>query len=359
VLPAIAAAASLLAVSVATPAHAGPEGTWELRTQRGVLRFVFDRGGAGTMNGRPLEWSFDDGLLSLTIEGGTIPYRAAFHDGELRVSGGGLQREVTLSRVEGDVGPDERVVGKWRSGDRYVVELRPDGTGTNRRGAFRYGASRGLMRFDDGTAVVLLSYRIDGDRLVVDSHGETTTFERAGEDAVLPPRPEGGTSARSIVVNRKALTNEEVEKLEREHQVRILDGAYWYDPVSGAWGLEGGPTMGFLPARMELGGPLPSDASGSGSGVFVNGRELHPLDAASLQRLAPVQPGRYWVDERGNYGRDGSPSALLNLVLLSNAAIARSGGSPEGGSHITGIGLAGDGRTGYTMGRDWSVLIGE
>jgi hypothetical protein len=242
-----------------------------------------------------------------------------------------------------------------------------------------------MLLYDDGAAQVLLAYRLEAGTLTVESHGETATFTRAapgggaegagagtpgagsaagaksaGTKAAAPkPGPDGTPAGRNVTVNRKKLGAAEIEKLERGFQVRILDGAYWYDAASGAWGIEKGPTMGFLPARLALGGPLPADASGGGTGVFVNGRELHPLDVAALQRITIVQPGRYWVDERGNCGYEGNPTPILNLVQLSNAANARSGGSYHSRSDITGIGSGGDGKTSYVMGKDWSVIIGE
>ena len=124
-------------------------------------------------------------------------------------------------------------------------------------------------------------------------------------------------------------------------------------------GLEGGPTLGFIPAGLDVGGPLQADASGGGTGVFINGREIHPVDVAGLQQLTPVVPGRYWVDARGLCGYEGNPTPILDLAALAQAARSRSGGTYHSRSDITGIGSGGDGKTSYVMGKDWSVIIGE
>jgi len=108
-------------------------------------------------------------------------------------------------------------------------------------------------------------------------------------------------------------------------------GEYWYDPTSGAAGAWGGPTLGFLPAKMDLGGPLPSNASGGGNGmltgVFINGREIHPIDYKVLLNMyGQVLPGRWWVDGNGNAGKEGGP-ALMNLVALAQQRQAQGKGS--------------------------------
>ncbi len=60
-----------------------------------------------------------------------------------------------------------------------------------------------------------------------------------------------------------------------QHYGTIPSGRYWYDPVSGLWGNDGGPSSGQIMAGLPLGGSLRADASGGGTGVFINGREIH------------------------------------------------------------------------------------
>ncbi len=103
-------------------------------------------------------------------------------------------------------------------------------------------------------------------------------------------------------------------KLEAAYRTHLPDGAYWYDPKCGAFGAWGGPVLVIIPAGLALGGPVPANASGSGTGIFVNGRELHAFDVLYLQHLlGPIQLGRYFTDAFGNAGLEGGP-VLVNLL---------------------------------------------
>jgi len=164
------------------------------------------------------------------------------------------------------------------------------------------------------------------------------------------PPPTGAppaAAARNVGFNGAALDARGLEvlaQLEAHYRTRLADGDYWYDATSGAGGTWGGPAAVVLPAGLQLGGPLPANASGGGSGrltgVFVNGRELHPLDVQALLTFTPVYPGRYWVDGQGNGGTEGSP-VQFNLYTLANAARSRGGSrssSDANGSIWTGGG---------------------
>jgi hypothetical protein len=133
-----------------------------------------------------------------------------------------------------------------------------------------------------------------------------------------------------VVVNGVRLRDGEVAELERMAGKRcapLRDGTYWYDPVSGAWGAQSGPALGFRRAGLGIGGPLRANASNGHTGVFVNGRELHRLDVLALQRLGQVWLGRYWLDALGNFGREGG-KMLGNLARLAEQ---RAGAAADGG----------------------------
>jgi hypothetical protein len=139
------------------------------------------------------------------------------------------------------------------------------------------------------------------------------------------PAPAAATAqARHVIVNKVALSDAQVAGLEQQFQTQIRDGAYWYDTKTGAWGLEGGPTAGLIPAGLNLGGTLQPDASNGNTGVFINGRELHALDVMALQQLGPVYRGRYWMDAMGNVGFEGGPP-LLNLYVLAQQRSGKTG----------------------------------
>lgn len=132
--------------------------------------------------------------------------------------------------------------------------------------------------------------------------------------------------SRNVIFNGVLASDEDIAALESYYQTYLPDSSYWYDPVSGLWGLEGYPAAGQILPRLELGGPLRADASGGNTGVFINGRELHVLEALYLYQLfGAVYPGYYWMDEQGNTGVEGGP-AFVNLFT------AASGGGNGGGN---------------------------
>jgi len=121
---------------------------------------------------------------------------------------------------------------------------------------------------------------------------------------------------RMVLVNRVRISEQELLGFEQRWNTRVQNGNYWYDRMSGAWGLEGGPTAGWISPGLSLGGPLRADASGGNTGVFINGRELHPLDVQALMQIVQVQRGRWWVDGQGNFGPEGGP-VWGNLMALA------------------------------------------
>lgn len=159
---------------------------------------------------------------------------------------------------------------------------------------------------------------------------------------------------RQVVINRVAIPADTLQLLEQHFQTTVPAGRYWYDRLSGGWGLEGGPTRGFTLPGLPLGGPLPADISGGGTGIYINGRELHPVDAAALTQLVgQVLPGRYWLDGQGFAGQEGQP-AITNLFQVAQQLYQQNGGVGEnygGGAGAysnprTGIGVLTDGQGG-------------
>lgn len=132
--------------------------------------------------------------------------------------------------------------------------------------------------------------------------------------AASSPPPASG---RQVFVNGVHLRDDRLKTLEQRYMTPIPDGAYWYDKMCGAWGMQGGPVLCTIEAHLNLGGPLQADASSGDTGVFINGRELHYLDTALLQRAVPlILPGRWWLDTYGNFGNEGGPM-LGNLWTLA------------------------------------------
>jgi hypothetical protein len=169
--------------------------------------------------------------------------------------------------------------------------------------------------------------------------------------AAIAAMNSGYCAGDEVYINGVALSAETRQALEAAYRTPVAPGRYWYDPISGAWGGEGGPAGGLIHPGLKLGGPLRADASRGNTGVFINGRQLHILDVAALSRCTAVIPGRYWVLASGVGGFEGGP-AIFNLATLCNPQ--RAGGSSTqcenyGGGQFncsnsnTGIGVIGEG----------------
>jgi len=163
-----------------------------------------------------------------------------------------------------------------------------------------------------------------------------------------------------VLVNGKPLQKKQLETLRQRAGIpdgtSIPAGRYWYDKVSGLWGMRGGPTLGQIPAGLDLGGTLRQDASGGDTGVFINGRELHREEAAYLRRLfGTVNPGRYWLNPQGIGGYEGGPP----LFHLGAAAAAGAGsGGYSGYTRRTPFGsIGGDGNCSYYMHPEGSSVL--
>jgi hypothetical protein len=124
-----------------------------------------------------------------------------------------------------------------------------------------------------------------------------------------------------IVVNGQPLSTQEV----LHYGVDVPPGRYWYDQVSGFWGVEGGPSVGQISPGLPLGGALRADASSGDTGVFINGREIHMQELLELQTIFGEVPlGRYWLGADGVGGVEGGPPSF---DLAPATSQAESGGS--------------------------------
>lgn len=138
-------------------------------------------------------------------------------------------------------------------------------------------------------------------------------------------QPKPAATPLPLTINGRRLSEQDtrtIRALEQSTGRQAIPGDYWYDNATGALGKWGGPTLIFLSPGLRLGGPLPANASGGGegtlTGIFINGRELHPLDVQNLTLMlrSPPLPGRWWVDALGNCGVENGP-AMFNLFVLA------------------------------------------
>jgi len=161
-------------------------------------------------------------------------------------------------------------------------------------------------------------------QMLADAIAATAAHPPAAAAAV---KSAGGhtASGRGVVVNGHALSEQAIDAAAALG-VRLSNGDFWYDAAMGAWGYRGGPTLGFVLAGLDLGGPLAADASNGNTGVFINGRQLPVQDVMALQQVVPmVLPGHYRMDAFGNV-------ALENGFPLGNIwALAQSSGAPKEG----------------------------
>jgi hypothetical protein len=150
-----------------------------------------------------------------------------------------------------------------------------------------------------------------------------------------------------VVVNGVPLTKKIIKALERTAGGSIQPGRYWYDTVSGLWGVEGGPIGGQIAPHLDLGGPLKADVSQGKTGVFINGRELPIQEVVLLRHLGEVMPGRYWMNAEGIGGFENGP-AVFNIRAGIEARIKQGGGVSGGWNRTTPGGhLGGDDNCSY------------
>jgi len=216
-------------------------------------------------------------------------------------------------------------------GSRYEGELHVGGMRLA-VGAWRFGENvMGQIASSEGYIDIMLSLQGNALRLE-DEDGEVILFQRvdeSGTGGIDQQQSATATAIREVYVNRVRLDQQTLRALELQSQLPIADGRYWYDMYSGAWGVENGPTAGLVVAGLSLPGPMPADISGGGTGIFINGREIHPLDQQALYQLFGVTyQGNFWMDAQGYIGYVGGP-AIANVMQAARAA------QSSGGSSVT------------------------
>ena len=141
----------------------------------------------------------------------------------------------------------------------------------------------------------------------------------------------GNFKQTDVVINGHQLSVKEVKALTSQYGVHPLPGEYWYDAASGLYGAAGHQAFGFMLAGHDF-GELLRDASSGDTNVLVNGRELPYAEWLIWSYMIgnPIQPGLYWLDEKGNAGQEGNPQPQINLFALAqNNAYIGQGGSGD------------------------------
>jgi hypothetical protein len=171
----------------------------------------------------------------------------------------------------------------------------------------------------------------------------------AEPNAVDKPTHLGDASTGTkVIINGITIPKDKITSLEHTYGVPIQPGRYWYDKISGLWGVEGGPLMGQILPDLDLGGPLKVKASNGNTGVFINGRELPMQEVMFLQQLGPVLPGRYWLNARGIGGFEGGPPQFDLGAAIAAQNKKKGGGMYDGWNRTTPGGhLGGDDNCSY------------
>lgn len=168
-----------------------------------------------------------------------------------------------------------------------------------------------------------------------------------------------GAAEAKMTVNGAEITAEIRAQLASAYGA-VPDGDYWYDPMTGLWGTQGGPGIGRIMPALDFGAPLAANASGGGdgrlTGVFINAREIHPDELALLTNMfGAVTPGRYWLNADLVGGYEGGPA----IFDLRAAAAQQAGGAGYNRDTLFG-GLMSDGQcAGYLHPSGASVMTGN
>lgn len=228
-----------------------------------------------------------------------------------------------------------------KHGDKIVGEINEDGDTYEFTATVR---KDGSLNFTDE----------DGESVIFQPRNTAKSASKTKAKQVPAAETKSAKSSKSksaVCINRVRLDPDKLKTLGTLYQTRIEKGHYWYDKVCGAWGVEDGPTVGFIPAGLDLAGPMPPDISGGGTEIFINGREIHPLDQRGLQQLFGVTyRGKYWLDAQGNLGVEAGP-AIVNIVAAIQASQRQQAGGPTTHGYGSTYGargtLAGDGQGGH------------
>ncbi|GAQ81444.1 hypothetical protein KFL_000800220 [Klebsormidium nitens] len=153
-----------------------------------------------------------------------------------------------------------------------------------------------------------------------------TSFSSAGTGPVNTApqqwQPDPMLAPAAMWVNGHRLTEELTSAAEVLAGPIERGGFYWYDPLAGFWGEYGKPCQGILPPGIpEFDFPLPPDAAGGTTGIYVNGRQLAARDLAMLrQRKFPQKERkRYTLDIGGTLKDEETGKLVIELGKLAQS----------------------------------------
>ncbi len=142
---------------------------------------------------------------------------------------------------------------------------------------------------------------------------QVLSFARSGG-----PAPNKTQNNGAVIINNTVLSKEQIREMATRYGIEPKAGNYWYDSLSGLFGVTGYPSYGFMYPGHNF-GVLNKNASSGNTGVLINGRELPQTEWAVWSKLIGyyIQRGSYWFDSNGNVGYEGNNTPVLNLFVLA------------------------------------------
>ena len=198
----------VLAFSLHARANPALHGTWSAAVEGQPLVVVFEPGGKGNVNGKPMQWQALGRLLFLQQQGeDTVSYSYEVKDGKLSVGGGDLSGVVVLEKgtraadaakkalkaakaapAKASAGGGQELVGKWckmstlttSSGGSQrstCFELRADGTYTYQHEGSMSAQAPGMYGGTASQSNDAGRWKVSGNQLVAQSQrGTTSTY---------------------------------------------------------------------------------------------------------------------------------------------------------------------------------------
>ncbi|XP_077227406.1 uncharacterized protein LOC143860583 [Tasmannia lanceolata] len=127
----------------------------------------------------------------------------------------------------------------------------------------------------------------------------------------------------NVSINGQPIPDRLVKKAEKLAGP-ILPGQYWYDCRAGFWGVMGQQCIGIIPPSIEeFNYPMPKNCAGGNTGIFVNGRELHPKDFELLasRGLPTSSDMSYIIDISGRVVDEATGEELVSLGKLAPTVV--------------------------------------
>lgn len=251
----------------------------------------------------------------------------------------------------------------------YKGHLKGNGNSFRLQGIVQNGLLTGTI--GDNDAGILFKAELKGDYLtmsmvetdednrpIADS-AQLLIFQRQAAANIDPAAERTGTGNSKIVINGVMLTKPQIAAIEKSYGIKPRPGKYWYDAMSGLYGVVGYPAYGFMRAGHDF-GTLDPNASNGHTEIIVNGRRLPQSEWTVWSYMLGywIQPGSYWLDQNGNAGYQGNPNPVVNLYVAARQNNYRgsgdnfwstrfSAGNSDSGNQRGYVSVPGHGPVGY------------